>query len=134
VAAELGEDLVGYAYGIPFAADGWWTEADHEPAEVHGRPAFAVMEFIVRRDHRGRGVGTALMAALLADRSEPYATLCANPAAPARQIYHHWGWGAVALAHPPQLPPMDVLLIELGEHMVSSAAANAADGYKGNLG
>ena len=50
------------------------------------------------------------------------------------QINHRWGWRAVAVAHPPQMPPMDVLLLELGEHMALSASANADDGYKGNLG
>jgi GNAT superfamily N-acetyltransferase len=113
VAANLGPDLVGYAYGVPFAAGEWWPDADHEPTEVVGQPAFAVMEFAVRKDRRGRGIGAALMGALLADRPEPYATLCANPAAQAHQIYQHWGWRIVARARPPQMPPMDVLLCRL---------------------
>jgi GNAT superfamily N-acetyltransferase len=113
VAAEASRELVGYAYGLTLAPHEWWTDADHEPAQVHGRAKFAVMEFAVRKAHRGRGIGTALMTALLADRPEPFATLCANPAAPARRIYHRWGWRPVALARPPDIPTMDVLLLHL---------------------
>ena len=70
------------------------------------------LEFIVTRAERGKGIGTALMTALLADRPERYATLCANPAAPARRIYQRWGWRSVATVHPPTMGAMDVLLFE----------------------
>lgn len=113
VVAETDTDLVGYAYGHSFPAGEWWHEADHEPVEVRGRAKFAVIELAVRRSYRGRGVGTALMKNLLDGRPEELATLCSNPAAPARQIYQRWGWRPVARAYPPSIPPMDVLVLPL---------------------
>lgn len=113
VVAEIGDRTVGFAHGVTFDADTWWDEADCEPPEVHGVSTFAVMEFIVGRAERGRGIGSALMNRLLGQRTEPYATLCANPAAPARQIYQRWGWKPVAVAHPAAIGIMDVLLLTL---------------------
>ncbi|MBN1174819.1 MAG: GNAT family N-acetyltransferase [Micromonosporaceae bacterium] len=117
VVAETGEDqVIGFAHGLTFPAGTWWGDADHEPPEVRGVPTFAVMEFIVSRPERGRGIGTALMTALLEQRPEPYATLCANPAASARQIYHRWGWRPVAVAHTEIVGTMDVLLLDLAAY------------------
>ncbi|GAB3805981.1 GNAT family N-acetyltransferase [Micromonospora zhanjiangensis] len=115
VVAESGTELAGYAYGHSFAADDWWQDADQEPAETKGCTKFAVMELAVRRPCRGRGVGTRLMGALIDGRPEQLATLCSNPAAPARQIYHRWGWQPVAVAHPPNIPPMEILVLWLPE-------------------
>lgn len=110
VAAETDGELVGYAYGLSFEPDQWWDDSDPQPAELRGYPKFAVMEFVVRKQHRGKGIGRALISALLTDRTEPFATLCANPAAPAHQIYRHWGWRLVGRAHPPDIATMDILL------------------------
>ena len=112
VAAERSGRMVGFAHGVSCGPDGWWRDADQEPEEIRGLATFAVLEFIVTRAERGKGIGTALMTALLADRPERYATLCANPAAPARRIYQRWGWRSVATVHPPTMGAMDVLLFE----------------------
>jgi GNAT superfamily N-acetyltransferase len=111
--ADCGGDLIGFAYGFTFAPDKWWSTAGDPPAEVSGWPTFAVMEFVVASAFRRRGVGRELMTKLLADRPEPYATLCSNPAAAARAVYRAWGWHEVAKSHPPNVPHMDVLLLKL---------------------
>ena len=122
VVAEIDADLAGYAYGHSFPADEWWSDADHEPVEVKGRTKFAVIEWAVRKPYRQQGIGAALMRTLLAGRPEDFATLCSNPAAPARQIYQRWGWRPVARAYPPGIPPMDVLLLphQIWEHNLTS--------------
>lgn len=113
VIAEIGTEVVGYAYGHAFSADEWWPEADHEPIATKGRTKFAVIELAVRKPHRGKGIGAQLVTTLLDRRPEHLATLCSNPAAPARQIYQRWGWQPVAIAYPPDIPPMDVLVLRL---------------------
>lgn len=115
VIAKTDTEVVGYAYGHAFPADEWWPDTDHEPIETKGRTKFAVIELAVRKPHRGQGLGTQLMTALLDRRPEHLATLCSNPAAAARYIYQHWGWQPVATAYPPGIPPMDVLVLQLRE-------------------
>ncbi|GIG56016.1 hypothetical protein Lfu02_03880 [Longispora fulva] len=93
VAALRGETLVGAAFGVTYPAGRWWQRATQgPPAAVTGVDTFAVKEWIVHPDARGGGLGRRLLDALLTDRPEPFATLAANPLAPARQIYHRWGW------------------------------------------
>lgn len=115
VIAEIGTEVVGYAYGHSFPADEWWPEADYQPIQTKGRAKFAVIELAVRKPHRGKGIGTQLMKTLLDGRPEELATLCSNPAATARQMYQRWGWQPVAIAHPTGIPPMDVLVLRLRE-------------------
>ena len=45
---------------------------------------------MVRRNHRGTGVGRHLIDLILASRSERFAILSSNPAALARQIYEQY--------------------------------------------
>jgi GNAT superfamily N-acetyltransferase len=114
VAAVENDTIIGFAHGYTFEPEQWWKAADTTPDEVHGLSKFAVMELVVRKDHRGQGVASELMRALLTDRAEPYATLCTNPAAPARAIYRAWGWRQVARTpQRPTFPGMDVLVLPL---------------------
>lgn len=113
VIAEIKSELVGYAYGHSLHPDEWWPDADYEPDQVKGRSKFTVIELAIRKPHRGQGIGTALMKALLTGRPEELATLCSNPAAPARRIYQYWGWQPVARAHPAGIPPMDILILPI---------------------
>ncbi|MEU8898890.1 GNAT family N-acetyltransferase [Nocardia sp. NPDC048505] len=93
VRAIEGSELVGMAYGFTFAPEVWWPgSATPAPPEALGVPKFAVMELAVRADHQGRGLGRALLGALLDDRAEPLAVLTVAPAAPADAIYRAWGW------------------------------------------
>jgi len=115
VAAVEDDNVIGFAHGYTFGPDQWWKAADATPPEVHTLPKFAIMELVVRKDHRGQGIASALMRALLASRTEAYATLCTNPAAPARAIYQAWGWQQVAQTpQRPTFPGMDVLVLPLG--------------------
>jgi GNAT superfamily N-acetyltransferase len=114
-AESAASGLVGFAYGFTFPAGHWWGHSGAEPAELDGLSKFAVLEFAVRRAHRGQGIGTRLMARLLEGRPEPIATLCAHPAALARRIYESWGWVQVAVARWPNTHPSDVLIRPLPE-------------------
>ncbi|WP_431886758.1 GNAT family N-acetyltransferase [Micromonospora wenchangensis] len=94
VTAHTGRVLVGFAFGLPFGEDKWWggTSTPHPPAEVVAGTKFAVIELVVHPDWRGQGLGRTLLDNLLDQRPERYAILLAEPTAPARQIYHRWGW------------------------------------------
>ena len=109
--------LVGFAYGLTFPPDRWWRHAGSEPDLTKNQSKFAIMEFAVRPRWRGKRIGSALMEAILADRKEPVATLCANPIAAANKIYRSWGWQFVATSHPPAIGPMDVLVKELASNV-----------------
>jgi GNAT superfamily N-acetyltransferase len=112
VAAEDGGGgLVGYAYGVAFDPDQWWDDADTYPPGLRGLSKLAIMELAVRAPLRGKGIGTALMAALRRARPEPCWTLCAHPASVARRIYDRWGWRQVTYARPPGMPVLDVLIL-----------------------
>jgi GNAT superfamily N-acetyltransferase len=109
--------ILGFAHGYTFTEEQWWTGADTIPAEVVGQTKFAVMELVVRRGHRGHGYASMLIHELLRKRPEPYATLCTNPLAPARAIYHHWGWRHVGnTPQRPTFPAMHILTLHLEQH------------------
>lgn len=112
IAAQTDDRLIGFAHGVTFPATSWWSSAGPEPDETRNQPKFAIMELVVAPDHRRHGIASKLLATLLQDRPEPYATLCSNPVAPARGIYRQWGWRQVSQAHP-TIGAMDVLLMDL---------------------
>jgi ribosomal protein S18 acetylase RimI-like enzyme len=108
---------IGFAYGYAKPAGKWWRGADRPaPAAVKAGPTFAVMEWAVLPDRRGKGVGRALMDELLAPRREPYAVLTVNPKAAARQLYERLGWRQVASTKPGNSGGMDVMLLKLPTH------------------
>lgn len=108
--------LVGLAYGWTMPAGRWWTRASVEPlAYLLDVDKFAIMEWAVHPNRRGRGIGQQLMKRLLADRPEPYATLSANPAAAANGIYRRWGWKPAGRTEPKDLfPSQEILVRRLG--------------------
>jgi len=111
VTAEAsGGSLVGFSYGLTFPANRWWRNADDEPQLIRGHPKFAIIELAVISPWRRHGIGTALMSRLLADRPEPFGTLCTNPASSARAIYDAWGWQQVGTTRQPNIGHMDVLV------------------------
>ena len=113
VAEDSDGQAAGFVFGFTFEPGTWWKPGAEEPEIVHGVPRFAVMELAVRPAFHGRGIATALLSELLSDRTEPYATLCANPRAAARQIYAAWGWEQAGTVHPPEVGAMDVLVKRL---------------------
>ncbi|MFC5827992.1 GNAT family N-acetyltransferase [Nonomuraea insulae] len=116
VSAEDGSDLVGYTYGFTMEAGRWWRGAlKPPPDEVLKETKLAVIELMVRDDHRGSGVGRQLLAKLLRNRDERYATLTARPVAAAHRMYLRWGWRVVGQSQPASdAPAMDIMLIDLG--------------------
>ena len=117
VTATADGDLAGFAYGLPFEAGKWWKGAIAEPPEsIKSPPKFAVVELVLCKPYRGKGLGRRLMDELLKDRPEPYATLLSNPKAPARQVYDRWGWRKVGTVQSyPHWPPSDALVLPLRE-------------------
>jgi ribosomal protein S18 acetylase RimI-like enzyme len=104
---------VGFAYGYRQAAGEWSCGADRPaPADVKAGPTFAVMERAVLPDHRGKGIGRALMDELLDSRTEPYAVLTVNPAAEARRLYERLDWRHIA-TRAGNSGGIDVMLLKL---------------------
>jgi GNAT superfamily N-acetyltransferase len=98
VVVRTGEGLSGVAYGWPapphIPHDPFHDAlAAQVPADVHRdltAPAMVVVELMVHPDHRGRGIGRALLGRFV--EGHPAAWLCANPDAPATALYESAGW------------------------------------------
>jgi GNAT superfamily N-acetyltransferase len=106
---------VGFAFGRRFTEGQWWHGAEIlPPARYIEAEKYAVSELVVASAYRGRRLSSRLMAELLRERPEPYATLLSRPGSLARTIYHHWGWRAVGTARAlPQWPATDALVLDL---------------------
>ncbi|RSN46670.1 GNAT family N-acetyltransferase, partial [Actinomadura sp. WAC 06369] len=57
VTALRDERLLGFAFGFSMAAGGWWAAASLPSWDVVDASKFAVVELIVDRAERGRGLG-----------------------------------------------------------------------------
>lgn len=113
-AHDDGRALIGAAYGWTMPAGTWWTRADQDPpADVLSADKLAVMEWIVRPDRRGEGVGVELMRRLLASRLESVATLASDPRSAARHMYERARWVQVGRSVLPWGPAMDLLVLDL---------------------
>ncbi|MFG1796261.1 GNAT family N-acetyltransferase [Nocardia sp. NPDC049149] len=109
-----GDTLIGMVYGYPMVSGEWWTDAHILPdPKLVAAGKLAVMEFAVHPDHQNRGLGRALMDEVLRGRPEPFAVLCANPGAPAREIYRRWGWREAGCRMTNGDDPVDVLYLAL---------------------
>ncbi|GID32562.1 GNAT family N-acetyltransferase [Paractinoplanes brasiliensis] len=114
VTARTNDQLVGAAFGWTMPAGTWWSRADAQPSrDVLDADKFAVMEWIVRPDRRGKGIGAQLIRRLLTGRPESYATLASDPRSEAREIYERAGWRQVARTTLTWGPAMDLLVINL---------------------
>jgi GNAT superfamily N-acetyltransferase len=117
ITADADDVLAGFAFGFTFAAGRWWggTTTPPPPDALVAAPKFAVIELVVGKPWRGRGLARRMIDQLLRDRPEPYAILLAEPDAPARRIYARWGWQHVADVRPADdAPPMHALSLPLG--------------------
>ncbi|RIX28322.1 GNAT family N-acetyltransferase [Amnibacterium setariae] len=96
-AAEAGR-LVGFAYAYTGDRGQWWHEhvaerVSSELADTWLGGHLEVVELAVLPEARGRGIGAALMTALVADRPEPCALLgTGRRPSPARRLYERLGW------------------------------------------
>jgi GNAT superfamily N-acetyltransferase len=116
ITARHGADLIGFSFGFRFAEGRWWggMTTPEPPPQVVGPSKFAVIELVVAKPWRGRGLGRALMSAVLEGRSEAHATLLSVPDALARQIYDRWGWQYTANVQPAEdAPVMHALVLPL---------------------
>ncbi|MER5645859.1 GNAT family N-acetyltransferase [Streptosporangium sp. NPDC002524] len=116
VYAEDGPTLVGFGFGLPLGS--WWGgNATPCPPEVaEAASLFAVIELNVREDYRDRGIGSHLLEDLLAGQDAPYATLLANPAAPAHAMYLRRGWRVVGTVQAaPDAMVSDALVLNLSK-------------------
>lgn len=96
ITAWCGDELVGFTFGFTMPPGAWWKNASKPAAEVLEADKFAVVELVVSKTERGRGLGRRLMNALLAGRPERYATLAAVLDADAYDMYLRWGWSKAA--------------------------------------
>ncbi|MFK3983034.1 GNAT family N-acetyltransferase [Micromonospora sp. NPDC050397] len=115
VVARRGEKVLGFSFGLPFAAGRWWSgEASDPPEHILHAEKFAVIELVLLKEWRGLGIGHQMHDRLLAGRNEAYAVLTAMPTAHARQMYQRWGWHQVGTArHTPDSPLLDALVLPL---------------------
>lgn len=103
VTARQGGLLIGFAFGFSMPAGSWWANTSLPASDVLDVAKFAVIELVVDRRQRGRGLGTALLNMLLEERPEPYATLAAVIGSQAYGWYLRSGWRKVCefRAEPP---------------------------------
>ncbi|MFE1171659.1 GNAT family N-acetyltransferase [Streptomyces sp. NPDC058773] len=110
VIAYAGNAAIGYAYANTIQPDDrWWARMSTPvPALYTAAPAVAVKEIGVTTPWRGRGVARCIHDALLANRSERYATLMVNPAAgdgKVQRLYEGWGYAVIGEVQPsPESP------------------------------
>lgn len=118
VVAHADDEIVGFSFGVTLRPDTpWWstvtTPVDAELiTETPGR-TFALVELLVLRPWRRRGVARRLHDQLLEGRPEQRATLTVLPEAePAQHAYRAWGWRWVAQkSNPlPGEPVFDVMI------------------------
>jgi GNAT superfamily N-acetyltransferase len=133
VVAYAGTEPAGFTFGHQLRSDTrrWANALDPLPpeltAEWPGR-TFLIVELAVRKRFRRRGLGRALHAALLRDRSEERVTLLVRPeteADPARQLYNTLGYMNVG----PMRPSTDAPLYDC---MLMSLPVSAEDSPEGH--
>lgn len=119
VVARDGEEIAGCAWAYRGERGQWWTDAVAaalEPAVVAkwvGGHA-EVAELVVAPEHRGRGIGRALLAAVLAPSPANRALLGVDPSAtPALGLYGSAGWQRLGVLPGGSLV-LGLLLIQAG--------------------
>lgn len=96
LAALDGQLLVGFGFGARSESGQWWHDrvaervgADHPALQ----DAWGLVDLAVASEHRGRGIGSALMETLLAAQPCPRALLSTEAAnTGAQRLYLRYGW------------------------------------------
>jgi ribosomal protein S18 acetylase RimI-like enzyme len=84
----------------------------------NGHRTFVLSEIMVRAEHTGRGVASALHHELLRNRREQRANLLVEPDNDrAYATYSRWGWYRVGTLRPswPDAPLFDALILDLDQ-------------------
>lgn len=120
VTAWIESTLIGYAYGVPLAAQTKWWSGLVEPVPSEftaetGSRTFALNEIMVRANWRRHGIARQLHDELMHDRPEERATLLVEPRnLPARSAYVRWGWSQLGTLQPfPDSPVYDAMMLDL---------------------
>jgi ribosomal protein S18 acetylase RimI-like enzyme len=95
--AVRAEQVIGLAFGWRSRPGLWWTETVArllgDEAETWLGDSFELATMAVAESERGKGVGAALLTALIESRPERTATLAVHPDnAAARRLYESHGW------------------------------------------
>jgi GNAT superfamily N-acetyltransferase len=112
VAARRDRVLAGYTFGYPMPSGSWWVAASRPSNGILASSKFAVIELMVDKPHRRKGIGRALLSGLLNGRPEPYATLAAVIEADAYGWYLRNGWRKTGEFRV-EPPYADALLLDL---------------------
>ncbi len=98
VTANVGDQLVGFAFGYSLRPErGWWDGLQPPPpegfTEETGSRTVVLSEIEVRGAWQGKGTGRTVHDAFLSSRSEERATLASNARATGTHaLYARWGW------------------------------------------
>jgi ribosomal protein S18 acetylase RimI-like enzyme len=109
----------GYGYLLP-AGSTWWRgivePLEDEFTTETGSRTFAVIDYGVLPQFRGRGIGRLIHDELLGGSGAERATLAVRPAAIETQaIYRNWGWrrvGHEVMDPPVRSPEFDILVLD----------------------
>lgn len=100
--ATVGDDLVGFVYGMPNDRTHWWSTVV-EPylrAQDHEEwldDSFVITELHVHPHHQNRGIGRSLITAITDGAGEPRSILSAiDTESPARALYRSLGYRDLA--------------------------------------
>jgi ribosomal protein S18 acetylase RimI-like enzyme len=126
---EQRDPIIAFAYGFHGQAGQWWHDLVRDALMAAGGPsyalawltdAFEVAEVHVHPDYQGRGIGRAIVLALVHPRLERTAVLSTQDAdSPARRLYRRLGFGDLVtrFSFPGTDPPYAVMgaVLPLGE-------------------
>jgi ribosomal protein S18 acetylase RimI-like enzyme len=113
--AREADEIVGFGYGYTGSSGQWWTDHVEQSLTVAQRaewieaPHFEIVELHVKPSQQRRGVGSALLAQLLARQPHDRALLSTQTGSrKARGFYAKNGWSELAsvdfgLGYPPYL-------------------------------
>jgi ribosomal protein S18 acetylase RimI-like enzyme len=112
---------VGFGYGFLLPVGSTWWRGVVEPLNAAftaetGKRTFAVIDYGVLPDFRGRGIGRLVHDELLGGSGAERGTLAVRPTATETQaIYRRWGWrrvGHEVMDPPVPSPEFDILVLD----------------------